>query len=218
MSDAHRSPEQPQFAQLFPTTIMSCRLPDADVLNQQLLAHIQQLHAHDTSGRRRSNQLGWQSHNLDYTVPAVRTFCDLVLARCRDYATALGWALHERLQLVVKECWANINQKYAYNQPHTHSNALLSGAYYVQIPKGDCGHLVLLDPRRQPWVMQPEYAERNPNNSPMQRFMPEVGRLVMFPSWLEHSVEQNVSDGVRISMSFNVDLVPAAMLSAARSH
>ena len=30
---------------------------------------------------------------------------------------------------------------------------------------------------------------------------------VLFPSWLEHGVGQNLTDGERISMSFNVDLV-----------
>ena len=125
-------------------------------------------------------------------------------------------ALRDELKLVIKECWANVNERYAYNQPHTHANALLSGAYYVQVPPGHCGHLVLIDPRSQPWVLQPEYAERNIANTPMQRLPPEAGRLVVFPSWLEHSVEQNLSGGERVSMSFNVDLVPAAMVAAAR--
>ena len=216
MSESQPSPEQPQFAQLFPTTILTCRLPNAGVLNRELLAHIQDLKIRDSAGRRRSNQLGWQSNNLDYGVPVVQGFCGLILERCQAYGCGLGWALRDELKLVMKECWANVNERYAYNQPHTHANALLSGVYYVQVPVGSCGHLVLLDPRSQPWVLQPEYAERNIANMPMHRLPPEEGRLVLFPSWLEHSVEQNLSDGERISISFNVDLVPAAMMAAVR--
>ena len=134
MSETPHSAEQPQFAQLFPTTILTCRLPDADALNRELLAHIEALRSRDSAGRQRSNQLGWQSTNLDYGVPVVHRFCTLILERCQAYGRALGWALRDDLRLVIKECWANVNERYAYNQPHTHSNALLSGAYYVQVP------------------------------------------------------------------------------------
>ena len=30
-----------------------------------------------------------------------------------------------------------------------------------------------------------------------------IGRIIMFPSWLWHSVEENQSDDIRISVSFN---------------
>ena len=32
---------------------------------------------------------------------------------------------------------------------------------------------------------------------------PIEGRMIMFPSWLWHSVEQNESNDIRISVSFN---------------
>jgi len=35
----------------------------------------------------------------------------------------------------------------------------------------------------------------------------------MFPSWLEHSVGQNLSDDLRISLSFNIDLLPEVLVS-----
>jgi hypothetical protein len=35
-------------------------------------------------------------------------------------------------------------------------------------------------------------------------FVPEEGKLLLFPSWLEHHVEAFEGDGERISVSFNV--------------
>jgi len=37
---------------------------------------------------------------------------------------------------------------------------------------------------------------------------PEVGRMYVFPGWLEHGVEENLSDRDRISISFNVAAFP----------
>ena len=124
-----------RFAEVFPTTILTCRFADSEVLNRSLLAYVLELRERDT-GRSRSNQLGWQAP-MDFTLEPVRRFCTLVLERARDYGETMGWRFREGMQLVVKECWANVNDKYAYNQPHTHPNALLSGAYYVQVPAAD---------------------------------------------------------------------------------
>lgn len=207
-SEDHRT----RFAQVFPTTILTCKFADAGALNQSLLAYVLSLREQD-SGRQRSNQLGWQAQ-MEVSEEIVNRFCQLVLERAYDYGNAMGWRFRDGMHLVVKECWANVNEKYAYNQPHTHPNALLSGAYYVQVPAGDPGQFILMDPRSQPWVMQPEYREQQPANAQVQKIPPEEGRLIMFPSWLEHSVGQNLSDGLRISLSFNIDLLPDVLLSA----
>jgi len=34
-------------------------------------------------------------------------------------------------------------------------------------------------------------------------FEPKAGRLIMFPAWLVHCVDPNMSDELRISVSFN---------------
>ena len=77
-----------------------------------------------------------------------------------------------------------------------------------------CGDLSLIDPRKQAWVMQPDFSERNQMNSPVQFIVPEVGILVIFPSWLEHGVNQNLCDADRISISFNINLFHEQMVSS----
>ena len=212
MSDRNSDNHKTHFAQVFPTTILSCTFPGAQELNQGLLAYVLELRESDP-GRHRSNQLGWQGR-MDFSQDLVMGFCERVLERAYEYGETMGWHYREGMQLVVKECWANANDKYAYNQPHTHPNALLSGAYYVQVPDGNPGQFIIKDPRSQPWVMQPEYRAQAPGNSEIQQIPPEEGRLIMFPSWLEHSVGQNLSDGLRISLSFNIDLVPDVLMAA----
>ena len=52
-------------------------------------------------------------------------------------------------------------------------------------------------------------------NSPVQFIPPEAGTLIIFPSWLEHGVNQNLSDAERVSMSFNINLVHEEMVGGA---
>ncbi len=42
-------------------------------------------------------------------------------------------------------------------------------------------------------------------------YTPVAGRLILFPSWLEHDVEANMSDHERISISFNMNLRKAGL-------
>jgi uncharacterized protein (TIGR02466 family) len=51
-------------------------------------------------------------------------------------------------------------------------------------------------------------------NSPVQFIPPEAGALIIFPSWFDHGVNQNLSAEERISMSFNINLVHEGMISA----
>jgi uncharacterized protein (TIGR02466 family) len=96
--------------------------------------------------------------------------------------------------LYFTEMWAMVNQKYNYNAHHVHEG-LLSGVFYLQVPK-DSGRLVLCNPA----VRSHSHQIRN-KDYPIE---PEYLALILFPSWLEHYVEPNLSDGERISISFNI--------------
>ena len=101
--------------------------------------------------------------------------------------------------------WANINPPGGANKPHIHPNSLWSGVYYIKAPE-KCGNLVLEDPksvslmvmpRRKQNIQLPLHTHRILNYKPL------AGRLIMFPSWLNHWVEPNESNDIRISVSFN---------------
>ena len=35
-------------------------------------------------------------------------------------------------------------------------------------------------------------------------YTPKEGKILLFPGWLEHGVKTNLTDNVRMSLSFNV--------------
>jgi uncharacterized protein (TIGR02466 family) len=112
--------------------------------------------------------------------------------------------------------WANINYKGGYNRPHIHPNSLWSGVYYVKTPK-KCGHLKIEDTRTMSLMSRPkkikslevfDFMKKINKEEPKHlwrevHFEPIAGRLIMFPSWVNHCVDPNESDDIRISVSFN---------------
>jgi uncharacterized protein (TIGR02466 family) len=100
--------------------------------------------------------------------------------------------------------WANINPKGGMNMPHIHPNALFSGVYYVKTPT-NCGRLKIYDPRPGIQLQMPTRKSGDPGKDFWRdaNIEPVTGRIIMFPAWLWHSVEENKSNDIRISISFN---------------
>lgn len=104
---------------------------------------------------------------------------------------------------MVTDCWANINSPGSYNRKHTHFNSMLSGVYYPSVPDKS-GHIVFTDPRIQAYVISLPVTKKTTFTSRQIRRTPKAGEFILFPSWLEHSVEINESEKERVSVAFNV--------------
>ena len=107
--------------------------------------------------------------------------------------------------------WANVNRTGDYHALHNHPHSYLSGTYYVEVPDSyplgggrddqNPGAISFFDPRgasnmtaiRGDGQVDPEY-----------RVDPNAGTILLWPSFLYHFVHPNLSDHLRISISFNV--------------
>ena len=116
----------------------------------------------------------------------------------------MGWDLQTQ-EVKITNMWAIINTKGSLNQKHHHSNSDLSAAYYVCAEK-NCGDISFYDPR--PAIVYKHPIAKKPNilNATINSISPEPGMLVLFPSYLEHSVNPNLSEHKRIVISFNLSL------------
>ncbi|CAN7237878.1 2OG-Fe(II) oxygenase family protein [Variovorax sp. LjRoot290] len=99
--------------------------------------------------------------------------------------------------------WATVLAKGAAHKIHSHPNNFLSGVYYVCTPPG-ADAINFHDPRRQTAVIRPPVVELTADNTDQVVVKVRKGTLLMFPSFLEHSVDANLSEEERISVSFNV--------------
>ena len=101
------------------------------------------------------------------------------------------------------ENWVNINGKGDKNKRHAHPIAFLSGVYYINVPKNS-GVINFYDPRG---ICMSGMTDGNIsiNGFEPHSITPSNGMFLCFPSWLEHEVEENMTDEDRISISFNIE-------------
>jgi uncharacterized protein (TIGR02466 family) len=103
----------------------------------------------------------------------------------------------------ITGCWANINSRGTAHSMHSHPNNFLSGTYYVRTHPG-ADSLNFHDPRPQTGIIRPPVTELTSQNTDQVVVTVSDGMLLMFPSYLAHSVAANESDKLRISISFNM--------------
>ena len=94
--------------------------------------------------------------------------------------------------------WANKLQKGDTHPPHTHSNNIFSGVYYLE----GGSEIQFFDPRPQASVFQTNVTKVTQSNASMLAFDSQKGAGLIFPSWLTHWVP--VTDKTRISISWNI--------------
>ena len=94
--------------------------------------------------------------------------------------------------------WANKLIKGEVHPPHTHSNNIFSGVYYLE----GGSQIQFFDPRPQASVLQIDVTKVTQSNASMLAFDSLKGAGLIFPSWLTHWVP--VTDKTRISISWNI--------------
>lgn len=101
--------------------------------------------------------------------------------------------------------WVNVNKKLNRNERHCHmhTDIFLSGVFYVKYPENS-GVIRFYDPRGHLMQMQKDY-DYYYDGYAYNYIQPKNNLLILFPSWLEHDVEENKSDDERISIAFNIN-------------
>jgi len=145
----------------------------------------------------RSNYGGWQSGGFE-TVP--KNFTDL-FKRISSNVKEVEKNLFLPKELRLHNLWYNVNGLGSFNRPHSHPGGVISGVYYVSIPKNS-GSIVFLNKDLDTFY-QESIKNYNEYNSSTWKIDPEENKCVLFPSYLKHYVEPNLNKKERISISFN---------------
>ena len=182
----------------FPTPIYIADIKHP-TLNQELERDIVAWSKQD-KGIVRTNVQGWHSTTDMHERPEFKKLVDMLYA-CQK---TIYEQEHLDSEPYLGNMWANINPPGGMNNPHVHPNALFSGVYYVK-SQPQSGRLKIYDPRPGIQTNMPIRKPGNPGKDLWREAIlePVVGRIIMFPAWLWHSVEENTSNDIRISVSFN---------------
>lgn len=201
---------------LFSTPLLKARPPDAEALCRELSNRINE-HRRSNTGLNRSNLGGWHSaaNMTDWGGEPARALANFAVAEVSAHMIDIAKRGKRDFNWGI-EMWANVNRPGDANQLHCHPAAYWSGVFYVD-PGGDGertgGELLLEDPRYpMAYMTVPDLVLRHADGSPMASqypLRPEAGLLVLFPSWLRHSVRPHGGSRERVSVALNLTLTGA---------
>ncbi len=191
---------------------LSTKRSETRKLNQQLALEAHEIAALDRAGQKWSNENyknGFTSYaSANELHKRSSTFERLeiqIRKHVNAYARELAWDLGGG-KLEITTCWVNIMPQNTHHGLHLHPLSVISGTYYVDLPKGTPG-IKFEDPRIERMMAAPPIRA---NARDAQRFtlvQAKPGDLILFESWLRHEVPLNSVKRERISISFNYDWV-----------
>ena len=196
---------------LFPTTLMRRSLDGMAETNDQLktlIAGMAQREANHIEGK--STEGGYQSAEdfFDRDHPAMAVLKTHIELAVREYST---FFIHQECYKPPRQVgiyiwgWAVLLKAGDGQAIHVHPHAHISGVYYVTVPQSaldttDGGKISFYDPRPRANMNQLAFQITR------HREVPAAGDILLFPSWLEHSVYPFNGAGERICISFNASL------------
>ena len=184
---------------LFPTFvwIYDLKPEDYEDMNKILLKKIKEIFPPNPD---MSSHHSLQSVTNLHEVPEFSALMSFALNAANE---TLDFLEHESSEMIITGCWANISTPGSYHHEHSHPNNFLSGVYYVNAPRG--GNTINFhDPRPQAHSIAPRVRKMSPKHASILDVGLKSGRMVLFPSWLRHSVDNNRSNETRVSISFNI--------------
>ncbi|QJE73918.1 hypothetical protein HHL28_13180 [Aerophototrophica crusticola] len=194
---------------LFPTRLYRADLGGGDGLNEELLACCLSAAADDVAGQRWSAKHGYPGYtsyasldDLPWRYPAVKQLKKLLDKHAAAFAKALHWDLGGG-KLEINALWINVLEPGGFHSGHIHPNSVLSGTYYVSVPKG-AGAIRFEDPRLPLMMATPPRKPKAPRDFQSHlSAAPSPGTLLLWESWLRHEVPLNQAEEERVSISFN---------------
>jgi uncharacterized protein (TIGR02466 family) len=199
-----------QIESLFATRLYRAELPRG--LNADLAKTCLVIARDDHAGQRWAKAHGYKGYtsyaSLDDLPTRASIFAELVTLldnHVRAFARTLEFDMAGR-KLALDSLWINVMDKGGLHSAHIHPHSVISGTYYVAMPKG-AASIRFEDPRLAQMMAAPPKRERASRaNQTFVTVEPKPGTVLLWESFLRHDVPPNAAKGARISVSFNYAL------------
>lgn len=196
---------------------------DQHALNARLISDILTEQSEDPQGQVRSNMGGW--HSADYQEKIHKDsfgrLSAIIEEKANHYCKLHGY----KTGLISSNLWANINESGDFNLSHHHGASALTGVYYpagsivdgsvqfnystgVYLKPGTWdgehgGSIVLYDPAySQKTKLVKDCDNPSPYTFDTYYTYPIAGLLILFPSYIIHTVTPFKENMKRVSISF----------------
>ena len=136
--------------------------------------------------------------------PDIGNFLSMIKGSTEDFLNENHYCEY---QIQVANMWLLGMKHGTQNPPHTHYGYSLSGTYYISCPENSSGIQFHSDLELGlGHVLKPKLQTESNSMNYVLKVGP--GDLVIFPSWLRHSVPINRHQGYRKSIAFDLLLHP----------
>lgn len=192
---------------LFVTQVYEAEIADNALLGD--LAHsIRTLAQDDEAGRRWGKEhryAGYTSYgslnDLPRRDPTIASLAKRLTRHVTRFANECAFDLSRKPRL--DSLWVNLLKSGGHHSGHVHPNSVISGTFYVEVPKGS-GIIRFEDPRSPLMMAAPPRQKAAPEElQPFVSVEPRPGMLLLWESWLRHEVLAGSGRGERLSVSFN---------------
>lgn len=103
------------------------------------------------------------------------------------------------VKIKITQSWVNMTEENQFHHKHMHSNSAFSAVLYLKVDEED----VIMFHKQPRSDIKFKTKEWNLANAESWRFPVKANHLIIFPSWLEHSVPIKKTTGQRMSMAIN---------------
>ena len=192
---------KPEVLDLFPTPVYTTMIP------VQLSSVIPFLDSQDMNTKSDETNYGRRSKD-SYILnkSECKGLHDFILECIQDYASSVLLYSYESYKF--SQSWISQKEPGQHHMMHAHPNSLISGVFYYG-PSEEFTPAIKFHKMtggfNQGSIMPRTKADKRSSKFAWTDFSVnfKAGLLVLFPSWLHHSVPQNITDSVRCSLAFN---------------
>ena len=187
---------------IFPIPIHQFDVNGFSEIQDELIDYAYDFNKKDPIGVSISNRGGWQSKGFD--IINEDDVLQLFLINCLSNFPPIKKSVELR-----GYAWININKPGDYNIKHVHPTNNLSGVLWIKCLENS-GDIVFDSPNNfESFLENKSYNDDFKKSNFIDdsyHCYPTEGRIIVFPSHLEHHVQENKSNEDRISVSFNIRL------------
>ena len=191
----------------FPTVIRESHIADHEKLTAQIMGGIENIMKTEPN----SLPSTW-SCDLYTTIGSPTTLMQhkefeplrkVIMYEANEFANELELDI-DRHPLKFTECWLNVYTKGHAQEVHHHANAVISGIYYPKVPPGS-GDLLIHSPFMD-IMLDPPTRKSNGLNLKVMPITPKPGMMILFQSFVKHSVKPTRCKEERMSIAFNLTM------------
>lgn len=192
---------------IFPVPIFRYEFADSELLRTELVPFFKTIESNDQINL-----------NNRYTVNSYTSFysnADIIglpqMDKLRSFIQVSAQTAHNSIgldgELMFTNSWFSINRQYSYHETHNHIPDIWSGVYYLQATEEDATisfvNKTIVDTG---WPYKAKKLVHTDFVSSQVTCPVKTGMLIIFPSYLEHKVNQQMADSDRFNIAFNMSV------------